>query len=105
MPQEIALYPEFSISETIHYYCKLQGLSNEEYKERHAFMVNFLNLPDPKRLVSQLSGGQRRRVSLCVALLHSPRLLILDEPTVGVDPMLRQRIWQYLQQVAATGTR
>ncbi len=54
-------------------------------------------------MIRNLSGGQQRRVSLCIALLHSPDLLILDEPTVGVDPLLRSRIWQYLVDISSTG--
>jgi len=54
--------------------------------------------------VGKLSGGEKRRVSLAVALLHEPRLLLLDEPTVGVDPELRARIWQHLRSITVDGT-
>lgn len=55
------------------------------------------------RLVKNLSGGQQRRMSLCAALIHEPELLILDEPTVGVDPVLRQTIWDYLVEITKFG--
>ncbi|XP_033759285.1 ABC transporter G family member 23-like [Pecten maximus] len=64
------------------------------------FLLQFLTLPDQGRIVDTLSGGQKRRVSFAVALLHEPELLILDEPTVGVDPLLRERIWEHLVKIA-----
>lgn len=104
MPQELALYGDFTIYEMILYYSKLYGMALKNFEERKNFLIQFLDLPEETRMVKHLSGGQKRRVSLCVALIHNPRLLILDEPTVGVDPMLRTRIWNYLQDIASTGT-
>ena len=60
-------------------------------------------LPDADRLVKTLSGGQQRRGSLAATLVHEPELLILDEPTVGVDPLLRQNIWNHLVEITKTG--
>jgi ABC-type multidrug transport system ATPase subunit len=79
-------------------------MSNEEIMKREEWLVEFLDLPAPERQVGKLSGGQKRRVSLSVALLHEPELLLLDEPTVGVDPELRARIWEHLKTIAADGT-
>lgn len=63
---------------------------------RSDFLIGLLDLPNDNRMVGKLSGGQQRRASLAAALLHEPQLLILDEPTVGVDPLLRQCIWEHL---------
>lgn len=96
MPQEISLFPDFTIEETLLFFSKLYRLERSRARDRIEFLVDFLELPDKKRMIANLSGGQQRRVSLAAALIHSPPLLILDEPTVGVDPVLRQVIWDYL---------
>lgn len=105
MPQEIALYGEFSIRETMMYFGWIFGMDTKEIIERLQFLLNFLDLPSEKRLVKNLSGGQQRRVSFAVALMHDPELLILDEPTVGVDPLLRQSIWNHLVHITKSGQK
>ncbi|XP_077960390.1 ABC transporter G family member 20 isoform X2 [Gasterosteus aculeatus] len=103
MPQELALYNEFTISDTLTFFGRIHGLTWKETRARMDFLVDFLDLPQKHRLVRNLSGGQRRRVSLGAALLQNPELLILDEPTVGVDPVLRAKIWQHLVEIVKTG--
>ncbi|XP_045540017.1 ABC transporter G family member 20 [Papilio machaon] len=103
MPQEIALFGEFSIRETMIYFGWIAGMGSRDVDERTDFLISLLQLPNPTRQVKNLSGGQQRRVSLAAALLHEPELLILDEPTVGVDPVLRQSIWDHLVEITKGG--
>jgi len=103
-PQEIALYPDLSISETLTFHGRLHSMTVEAIAERQSWLIDFLDLPEASRPVGKLSGGQKRRVSLAIALLHEPELLLLDEPTVGVDPELRARIWDHLSTIASEGT-
>ncbi|XP_071625773.1 ABC transporter G family member 23 [Temnothorax longispinosus] len=105
MPQEIALYSEFSIRETFIYFGWCAGMTTEQVDEKLTFLIKFLELPPENRFVKNLSGGQQRRVSFAAAILAEPELLILDEPTVGVDPILRQNIWDHLVQITKDGTR
>ncbi|XP_066552785.1 ABC transporter G family member 20 [Amia ocellicauda] len=104
MPQDLALYHEFTISDTFWFFGRIHGLSSKDTEARMTFLIDFLDLPEKSRLVRNLSGGQRRRVSLGAALLQNPELLILDEPTVGVDPVLRARIWEHLVEIVKNGT-
>ncbi|XP_028178988.1 ABC transporter G family member 23 isoform X2 [Ostrinia furnacalis] len=105
MPQEIALYGEFTIKETMMYFGWIFGMETREIVERLRFLLDFLDLPSENRMVKNLSGGQQRRVSFAVALMHDPELLILDEPTVGVDPLLRQSIWMHLVRITSSGDK
>uniref|UniRef100_A0A1B6LK41 Uncharacterized protein n=1 Tax=Graphocephala atropunctata TaxID=36148 RepID=A0A1B6LK41_9HEMI len=100
MPQELGLYDYMSIMEAFHFYGKLYGMEQQEVKSRGRELADFLELPDSKRLIGTLSGGQQRRLSFAVTLLHDPDLLILDEPTVGIDPILSAAIWERLLEMA-----
>lgn len=102
MPQELALYDKFTVEETLNYFGRVNGMTSGAIERRTAFLIQFLNLPEKERLISQLSGGQQRRTSFAIALLHEPDILILDEPTVGVDPVLRLKIWDHLTTISRT---
>ncbi|XP_075229228.1 ABC transporter G family member 23-like isoform X3 [Lycorma delicatula] len=95
MPQDVALYEEFTIAEIFQFYGRIFNMSKNKINERMIELLKFFELP-LSGTISKLSGGQQRRVSFAVALLHNPKLLILDEPTVGVDPVLCSKIWEVL---------
>ncbi|KAL0861050.1 hypothetical protein ABMA27_009566 [Loxostege sticticalis] len=104
MPQDIALVGEFTVRDAISYFGRIYGMKSAKLKERFDFLSSLLELSPEGRLIKSLSGGQQRRVSLAAALVHEPELLILDEPTVGLDPVLRERIWEFLAELARGGT-
>jgi ABC-type multidrug transport system ATPase subunit len=100
MPQDLALIENFKIKEIFWFFGMIYGMTNEKIEEKSRFLMNLLELPEKNRLVKNCSGGQQRRISFAVTLIHDPDLLILDEPTVGVDPLLRERIWNHLVELA-----
>lgn len=102
MPQETALVTDFRISEMIWYFGTLYSLSSEKIKSRLTFLTELLQLPSGEKLIRECSGGQMRRISFALTLVHEPELLILDEPTVGLDPLLRNKIWDYFNEISRT---
>jgi ABC-2 type transport system ATP-binding protein len=105
MAQSDALYVELSGKENLEFFASIYGLKGQKQKERIEHAASLVNLTDYlKRPVHQYSGGMKRRLSLAAALLHEPEILILDEPTVGIDPVLRQSIWNELYKLSDAGT-
>ena len=97
MAQSDALYEALSGQENLEFFGQLKGLSKKDLKDEIAHVAQVVDLTDHfNKAVSGYSGGMKRRLSLAIALLGNPQLLILDEPTVGIDPSLRKKIWQEL---------
>jgi ABC-2 type transport system ATP-binding protein len=104
MSQSDALYTELSAKENLEFFATLYGLKGKERKKRIDGVMEIVQLTEHlNKLVSQYSGGMKRRLSLAAALLHEPDLLILDEPTVGIDPVLRQSIWDSFYELKNKG--
>lgn len=102
MTQAAALYAELSIEENLSFFAALSGAHDAKARIERALRT--VDLLDRRRsVVGTLSGGMRQRVSLAAALLHDPALLLLDEPTVGIDPALRREFWTHFRSLAATG--
>ncbi|XP_053204942.1 ABC transporter G family member 23-like [Panonychus citri] len=102
MPQEIALDDELTVSEQLTFLGRLAGLSNETIKSKCCEILSIMSIADPSKKSTQFSTGQRRRISLACSLIHSPELLLLDEPTVGSDIVLVHKIWTYLRKLNET---
>jgi ABC-2 type transport system ATP-binding protein len=105
MPQQTALYLELSVFQNLDFYGAINGIkSGPERRKRIDDILGLLDLRDKKKAtVESLSGGMRQRVSLGCAILHRPKILLLDEPTVGLDPELRLSFWAYFKDLAASG--
>lgn len=105
MAQSDALYGELTAEENLQFFASMYNLSSAKQKERMAEVMRLVNLTEHmKKQVKQFSGGMKRRLSLAIALLHEPPVLILDEPTVGIDPVLRKSIWEELYNLRNNGT-
>ncbi|WP_409290613.1 ABC transporter ATP-binding protein [Peribacillus sp. SCS-37] len=105
MPQNDALYDDLSAEDNLHFFGGLYQMEKRQLKERMDEVLAVVDLQEQRRkLVKHYSGGMKKRLSLAAALIHSPKILFLDEPTVGIDPMLRQTIWKQFQEIKKMGT-
>ena len=104
MAQSDALYEMLTGYENLDFFGKMKGVPSDKLKKEIEYIAEIVDLTDDlKKLVSKYSGGMKRRLSLAIALIGSPELLILDEPTVGIDPSLRKNIWKELFKQRDTG--
>jgi ABC-2 type transport system ATP-binding protein len=104
MTQASALYSELSVRENLAFFGALYGLHGRALRDRIRSVIELVDLADRARApIQTLSGGMRQRVSLACSLVHQPRLLVLDEPTVGIDPELRYAFWDYFAQLSRQG--
>jgi ABC-2 type transport system ATP-binding protein len=100
MPQETALYPDLTVMQNLEFFGKLYDLPRDQLRDRAESLLELVGLQDRRdQSGGTLSGGMQRRVSLAISLLHKPRLLFLDEPTVGIDPRLRGALWEHFDRL------
>ena len=100
VPQELALSEDISAIDNLNFFASLYGLSGKKLKEAVNEALEVVGLTEKKKeKVKKFSGGMKRRLNLAAAIMHKPRLLILDEPTVGIDPQSRNNIFEYLRKV------
>jgi ABC-2 type transport system ATP-binding protein len=104
MSQRFGLYADLTVRENIDFYADLYEVPDGERVARRERLYHFSNLgPFEHRLAGQLSGGMKQKLGLCCALIHQPRILLLDEPTFGVDPISRRDLWLILEEMVSQG--
>jgi ABC-2 type transport system ATP-binding protein len=102
MPQRFGLYEDLTVAENLDLYADLHGVSAALRQQRYPELMEMTALgPFKKRLAGQLSGGMKQKLGLACTLVRSPELLLLDEPTVGVDPLSRRELWQIIERLVA----
>ena len=104
VPQELAIYPRLTARENLEVFGRLYGVEGAPLRERVVWALEWADLqPRAREPVLRFSGGMKRRLNIACSLLHSPRVVLLDEPTVGVDPQSRERIYEMLAALRASG--
>jgi ABC-2 type transport system ATP-binding protein len=105
MPQETALYEDISADDNVIFFGSLYGMTRREIRESSAWAMSLARLQEEGgKLVKTFSGGMKRRLSLAIALLDHPKILVMDEPTVGLDPVHREALWESFRSLAAGGS-
>lgn len=104
MPQNFSLYPDLSVSENLDFFANIQQVPARDREERIATMLAFTHLEEfGDRRAGQLSGGMKKKLALACAMVHAPQVLILDEPSTGVDPVSRREFWILLARAVSQG--
>lgn len=104
MPQQFSLYEDLTVEENMRLYASMYGIKSREANERIQQLMDEFNLREIRnRLAGKLSGGMKQRLALAVALIHNPKLLVVDEPTAGVDPPLRRYFWEKFRELKRRG--
>lgn len=102
LPQRFSLYEEMTVLENLRFFAEVRGLSSTEWRPRSMEILEFVDLADfTNRRAGDLSGGMKQKLGLAAALVHNPKVLLLDEPTTGVDPVTRQDFWQLIIRLLA----
>ncbi|PKQ63021.1 hypothetical protein BZG02_09615 [Labilibaculum filiforme] len=104
VPQEIALYEELSAIENLKFWGTLYGIKGKQLQQKTEELLSFLGLSDRKNhKIKTYSGGMKRRINITAALLHDPKIVFMDEPTVGIDPQSRNLIFEVIQELHSRG--
>lgn len=105
MPQTFSLYPDLSVEENLFFYAGIYGIARKEFHEKKEPLYDFSGLgPFAKRRAGALSGGMKQKLALSCALIHDPKVFVLDEPTTGVDPLSRRQFWELLKKLKSSGS-
>ncbi|MBK7105963.1 MAG: ABC transporter ATP-binding protein [Ignavibacteriae bacterium] len=105
MSQKFSLYNDLTVTENIRFYAGVYGLSGKKYEERKKWVLKVANLENMENiLTSSLPGGIKQRLALGTAVIHEPKIVFLDEPTSGVDPISRRNFWDLINDLSASGT-
>jgi len=105
MSQKFSLYNDLTVAENIRFYAGVYGLDGKKYQERKTWVLKVANLENMENtLTSSLPGGIKQRLALGTAVIHEPKIVFLDEPTSGVDPVSRRNFWDLINDLSAGGT-